>query len=784
MTQFINDSFVGTDGTLISAHTAESGSSWTQYSAIWGGQTAFTTAQILSNKARATAASGATTGAAAYRSTATPGNADYTVSADFTIVGQPNDFVGLVCRASTGATLNGGFALFRNGTAFALYNLVSVTTLAANITVALTIGETYRLTIGAVGSSVTASVKRLSDSQWLTSAGAFQATQVNCFSVTSTATTAAGVPAMIIRGDAVSGVQVDNFTAVDTTVSATSVTVTGPTSGSIGAPSTNFTATLDATSLSAVVVTPSDGGAGGTFTPASVTISAGTLSGTFTYTASSSGAKTITATNGSGLTNAGSVTYTVSSAPPTTVTLTGPVAGTVSVASTAFTATLNAAAQSSIIITPSDGGAGGVFAPSSVTITVGNSSGTFTYTPSSTGTKTISITNGSGLTNIGTIGYASSPGPTVVPVTDVNLFFSPYNWFSDGAGAMQSTNIRAGSTYAWCNMRGGYLKFKATVGAAGSITLNIDTTSLASVAAAGCPRIDWSVNGAAIQSQLLVSGNTTLPLAAGLSSGTHEVFVWFRGVFITQDGNSAANYDTPNNIFKLTSITLSSGGAVSQAGIKSKRMIVYGDSITEGDLSNGGPRSATSQDAGLVYGWNLAEALDAEVGIVGFYGKTWSHFNSTWSNYAASTTRLFSGLFSPAPDYIFVNYGENDGNPGPASSTVTSTLAAVASAAPFAKIGLIIPFSGKARTNLSAATLPTNAALFDLARYEMSPGNTQWSFDGQHPDQRGHSNLAALLAYKAFTLWSPTAAASPVGFVIDLGGGVGLTRVGELVDIT
>lgn len=346
-----------------------------------------------------------------------------------------------------------------------------------------------------------------------------------------------------------------------------------------------------------------------------------------------------------------------------------------------------------------------------------------------------------------TASFNTAAGPTTYPVTDASIFWSPYNWYSDGAGAMQANNVKASSTHAWSGMRGAYFKFKATVGASGSIALNIDTTTLSGLTAAGCPQINWSINGGAYQTKLLASGDTSFSLATGLSAGTYEVFVYFRGVYITQDGGGAQNYTAANNIFKVTGIVVSAGGTLSATTIRSKKLLVYGDSITEGDLSNGGPRSSTSQDAHMTYGYVLAQALDAEVGIVGFYGQQWSWFNSTWPNHASGISRLISSALSPAPDYIVINYGENDGNPGPLVGNINSTLSAVAAAAPSAKMVLNIPFSGRARTNLNAATLPSNCVRIDLARFEMLNGNTVWSYDGQHPNQRGHANLGALLAY-------------------------------------
>lgn len=96
---------------------------------------------------------------------------------------------------------------------------------------------------------------------------------------------------------------------------ATSTTLTGPTSGVAGVPSTNFTVGANGTITGTVTVTPSDSGGGGTFSPTSVNISSGTPTATFTYTAASAGAKTISTTNNGGLSDPSSITYTASAAP-------------------------------------------------------------------------------------------------------------------------------------------------------------------------------------------------------------------------------------------------------------------------------------------------------------------------------------------------------------------------------------------------------------------------------------------------------------------------------------
>ncbi len=102
---------------------------------------------------------------------------------------------------------------------------------------------------------------------------------------------------------------------------ATTYFMAGPTTGTTSSPSTNFTLSLPLSSVpgSVVTVTPADSSAGGTFTPTTRTLSAATTSATFTYTAATDGAKTISVTNNGGLTNPANITYTASSGGGTTL---------------------------------------------------------------------------------------------------------------------------------------------------------------------------------------------------------------------------------------------------------------------------------------------------------------------------------------------------------------------------------------------------------------------------------------------------------------------------------
>lgn len=96
----------------------------------------------------------------------------------------------------------------------------------------------------------------------------------------------------------------------------------------------------------------------------------------------------------------------------TAVTLTGPTSGVVNVASTVFTVGTNSARSASVTVTPTPV-SGVTFSPTSVTLPAGSSTATFTATPSTTGAKSIAVTNSGGLTNPSAITYTATASATV-----------------------------------------------------------------------------------------------------------------------------------------------------------------------------------------------------------------------------------------------------------------------------------------------------------------------------------------------------------------------------------
>ena len=112
------------------------------------------------------------------------------------------------------------------------------------------------------------------------------------------------------------------------TSAATTVTLSGPTSGILGLASSNFTDSLDGTYTG--TITPSDSGAGGIFTPASLSWSSSSAPETFTYTPAQTGTIPISITANPVLIVSGSpINFVVAAGPGIIVDYADPRQGTI-----------------------------------------------------------------------------------------------------------------------------------------------------------------------------------------------------------------------------------------------------------------------------------------------------------------------------------------------------------------------------------------------------------------------------------------------------------------------
>lgn len=309
MRAFVTDSFTDTNGTSIASHTGELGASW---SALTGSSVVPT---IVSNALDPSTGADAN---ALYYASGVPPSADYSVSVTCVAGSALNPIAGPALRMSTSAqTGYFGLLFFLTGsTIFAIYKYVggSIAQVAnSGGTSPVTAGQTYTITLSATGSALTLKVQRSSDGYWA-SGGTWVESEANCISTTDSSISAAGRAGFWLSKTSAPSV-ITSISADQSATSATATTLSGPSSGTTGVASSNFTAGANGEITGTVTVTPSDAGNGGTFTPTTVAISSGTPTATFTYTPASTGSKTISISDNGGLTDATPLTYTATAAP-------------------------------------------------------------------------------------------------------------------------------------------------------------------------------------------------------------------------------------------------------------------------------------------------------------------------------------------------------------------------------------------------------------------------------------------------------------------------------------
>jgi lysophospholipase L1-like esterase len=379
--------------------------------------------------------------------------------------------------------------------------------------------------------------------------------------------------------------------------------------------------------------------------------------------------------------------------------------------------------------------------------------------------------------------FAAS-SPVNVPLTDPNLFFSPYNWSGNGTGAPLSNNLPASTALAKTNTPGAYLKFNISSAAGGFATLLLDTSSLNGITPANCPTLAISIDGQAFTTPLLAyaTGTTRLNLSTNLPSGSHTFLIYFRSITQSSPTASGDRWNTPASAVTLTGLELDGkGSATSAPTIRPKRLLVYGDSITEACNAVGSSNNNPDQDSTQSYAHLLASALSAEVGIVAFsaqgfsvtgYGNvpklynTTTPSNSSFDKFFSGTSRLFTGALSPAPDYILILEGTNDAGFGASDPDVTTSLNSLlpalrSAAGPTTHIFLTIPFAGYKRSPITSAfNSQSDPKLHlldlgpDVASTLSSSGiNTN---DSLHPNTRGHATFASNLLSQITPLISST----------------------------
>jgi lysophospholipase L1-like esterase len=344
---------------------------------------------------------------------------------------------------------------------------------------------------------------------------------------------------------------------------------------------------------------------------------------------------------------------------------------------------------------------------------------------------------------------ASGIAGASVAVTSTDLVWSPFNWYSNGGGAMQASNVKASSTYAQSNNVGAYVRLAVSDVATGAVLVNLDTSMLSAVTSGDRPMLGWTVDGGAIQTAQLttISASHTVTLGTDLGSGAHQIVVY---VYSINFGGSHDRWTVPDLTARITGFTIPSGGSTVAVTARDRRALVFGDSIAEGAEINGVGTGIANGGGNIVWGNLLGAYIGAEVGIVGYSGQGYATaanstpaFSTAHSDYHDSATRLSAGDYVPAPDVVFINHGKNGTT---TTGGVEGAVNNVAAAAPDADIYVIPTLDRTNAAAILAATLPSNATFIDLgvlAEYDGS-GTGDW-YNGVHLNAVGHAAVALLI---------------------------------------
>jgi len=198
------DTFAGVNGTLLEAHVDNLGNSWTKVAS------SVSTANIQGGIIKLI-----TGGASAsYLLNKTPNSADQVVISDV-VFGAAGAFISLATRSNDDISTR--YLLQLQTSRLDLYQRVAgVSTIIGTAFFTVPIGETMRLTLRSIGTTISAELYRYSTGLYLTSSGGlYSSVQQNCISVTNSAVSQIGKVGFGLFDTVALLSSFDNFSATD-----------------------------------------------------------------------------------------------------------------------------------------------------------------------------------------------------------------------------------------------------------------------------------------------------------------------------------------------------------------------------------------------------------------------------------------------------------------------------------------------------------------------------------------------------------------------------------------
>ena len=232
----------------------------------------------------------------------------------------------------------------------------------------------------------------------------------------------------------------------------------------------------------------------------------------------------------------------------------------------------------------------------------------------------------------------------------------------------------------------------------------------------------------------------------------------------------------PDTRIRIMSFTIDDGSTLIPPKLSSRRILAYGDSITEGLNVYNPFRNLTSNDAHVTWMFSLAKAMDAEFSVVAWADQGYTfgapvNVPAFWSSDGQANTSAWKWIsskyprsFDVCPDYIINNQGVNDGRRGGKLDQVYTNalgwLQDMRNTCLTSKIFIVVPFSRVMEDTITKAfkayqdSNPDNSTILIKLGEGASKGIANFNFgtpsfeavDGLHPRAWRSSELGALVA--------------------------------------
>ncbi|MDD5164996.1 MAG: peptidoglycan-binding protein [Candidatus Pacebacteria bacterium] len=380
----------------------------------------------------------------------------------------------------------------------------------------------------------------------------------------------------------------------------------------------------------------------------------------------------------------------------------------------------------------------------SITIATGPSTGTLTISDPSNATST-------------TLNVVLATD--VVAANDSRVIYSPGNTYDSGSGVQM---MHTGSSAKFV-FTGSTLKLDA----------DLSTLIRSGAAFSNYPFINWKIDGGAWQRAQLQpeSGVSTqvMTLATGLSSGSHSAQVYY------EQGGVEDSWPA-NSLVKITGWEIEAGKSISTPtyadGLRPKRMMILGDSITRGYSAEADASGVDHTTTGQTYvqdSWGMlfGQKLDAEVGIKAYSGQGYRTIGA--GPYVTATFDYVDSQHAqPLPsdlDYFVIAQGANDYQTDITTSVKELLTLSRTQLGPNTKIFLMPSFlslndlnvNSEFTTEIQAGLAAYQAAYpSDSKVYYFNIGNifgavnqfgpTTYEIEYIHPNRAGHALLATNVA--------------------------------------